>query len=297
MTTHSWAYQPSHPAYRTAWPTLLDDTRRIIDHVRGLGIVIAGPDGRRAPLLDLKEAVSFNGDASTDLAGAPFTLLAPLPAHPRGPAIAIASVTTNRKPYELAVAATLLRAVLLVPEAFAIASDLSWTQWGQAFQAWPPATWGTSPRRIVADLSDAHPAESPLRENIHAVRFGITTPPAPPTVRQFEPGQAVHVHAYGTWRAGTVTKLGRTRVTVRYVRNADGQLDERSFPATAVYSADGVTLVAVDQLRHGDVVIGADGEDLTVDTVSPAGRRRRVVRSTDASRAEVPAGTVLRVRT
>lgn len=223
MTTHSWAYQPSHPAYRTVWPTLLGDARRIIDHVRGLGIVIAGPHGRRTPLLDIADAVSFNGDASTDLAGSPFTLLAPLPQHPRGPATAMATVTTNRKPYELAVTAVLLRAVLLVPEAFAAASDLSWTQWGQAFQAWPPAAWSTSPRRIVADLFDAHPADSPLRESIHAVRFGITAPPATPTVRQFERhfeiGQAVHVHAYGTWRAGTVTKLGRTRITVRYVRN------------------------------------------------------------------------------
>ena len=35
MTTHSWAYQPGPPVYRTAWPTLLGDTPRIIDHVRG----------------------------------------------------------------------------------------------------------------------------------------------------------------------------------------------------------------------------------------------------------------------
>ncbi len=294
MTTHSWAYQPSHPAYRKAWPTLLGDTRRIIDHVRSLGIAIAGPDGRRAPLLDIADAVSFNGDASTDLAGGAFTLLAPLPEHPRGPATATASVTTNRKPYELAVAATLLHAALLVPQAFAIASDLSWTQWGQGFPAWPKAARGTSPRRVVADLFDARPAASPLRESILAVRF--TTPPAPPTVRQFEPGQAVHVHVHGTWRAGTVTKRGRTRVTVRYVRNADGQLDERSFPTTAVHPAGDVALVAVDQLRHGDVVIGADGEDLTVDTVLPAGRRRRVVRYTDASPATVSAQAVLRVR-
>lgn len=298
MTTHSWAYQPSHPAYRTAWPTLLGDARRIIDHVRGLGVVIAGPDGLRTPILDIADVISFNGDASTDLAGQPFTLLAPLPQHPRGPATATATAATNRKPYELAVTAILLRAALLVPQAFTVASDLSWTQWGQGFPAWPSPARGTSPRRIVADLFDAHPAESPLRDSVLAVRFD--RPPAPPTVRQFErhfePGQAVHVHAYGTWRAGTVTQLGRTRITVRYLRNADGQLDERSFPTTAVHPADGVALVAVDQLQHGDVVIGADGEDRTVDAVLPGGRRRRVVRYTDASRATVAAGAVLRVR-
>lgn len=133
----------------------------------------------------------------------------------------------------------------MVPQAVAVASDLSWTPWGQGFPAWPPLAWGTGPRRIVAELFDAHPAASPLRASL-AVRFD--SPPAPPTVRQFGPGQAVHVHAYGTWRAGTVTKLGRTRVTVRYVRNADGQLDERSFPATAVHPADGVALVAADHV-------------------------------------------------
>jgi hypothetical protein len=31
MHRHVWAYQPSHPAYRRAWPTVVDDTRAIID--------------------------------------------------------------------------------------------------------------------------------------------------------------------------------------------------------------------------------------------------------------------------
>jgi hypothetical protein len=102
MTTHSWAYQPSHLAYRQAWPTIVGDARRIIDHVRRLGIVIAGPDGLRTPVLNQQVGIGFNGDASTDLAGEPFTLLAPdcPPGHP----VATGTVTTNRKPYDLAVA-------------------------------------------------------------------------------------------------------------------------------------------------------------------------------------------------
>lgn len=295
MTTHSWAYRPTHPAYRTAWPTLVGDTRRIIDHVRALGVVVAGPDGRRAPRLDVADAVSFNGDATTDLAGAPFTLLAPRPDHPRRPATAAGSVTTNRKPYELAVTAVLLRAVLLMPEAFAVASDLSWTQWGHGCATWPPAATHVSPRRIVAELFDAAPPVSPLRESITAARFAEPLPPRPGRV--FEVGQAVHVYAYGNWRAGTVTKLGRTRVTVAYVRNADGQLDERPFSTMAVYATDGVALVAVDELGSGDVVIGVDGQTRIVETVRPGGRLERVVCYTDTSRATVPTQTVLRVHT
>jgi hypothetical protein len=292
VTVHFWAYQPSHPAYRTAWPTMLADTRRIIDHVRRLGIVIAGPDGRRAPVLDAGEDIQFNGDASTDLAGEPFLLLAPLPEHPRGHPTATASITTNRKPYDLAVTAVLLRAALLVPQAFVVASDASWAQWGNGSPSWPPAARWHSPRRIVADLFDAHPAAVPLHESILAVRFA-----APPSVRQFELGQAVHVHAYGNWRPGTVTKLGRTRVTVRYVRNAGGQTDERPFATTLVHPADGVALVAVDQLHRGDVVIGADEQDLTVDKVVAGPRRHRVVIYTNQSRATLSAQTRLRVRT
>jgi hypothetical protein len=137
MSTRSWAYQPSHPAYRTAWPTILHDTRRIVVHVRQLGIVIAGPDGHRCPVLDAGNGVEFNGDATTDLAGGPFVLLAPLPSHPRGLPTATASCTTHRKPYALAVTAVLLRCALLVPEAFAVASDESWDQWAHGSPGWP----------------------------------------------------------------------------------------------------------------------------------------------------------------
>ncbi len=91
MSTHSWSYQPSQPAYRTAWPTILHDTRRILAHVRQGGIVIAGADGRRSPVLDIGEGIEFNGDATTHLAGSPFVLLAPLPSHPRG----LATATTS----------------------------------------------------------------------------------------------------------------------------------------------------------------------------------------------------------
>ena len=134
MSTHAWAYQPSHPAYRTAWPTILTDTRRIIEHVRRLGIVIAGPNGRRAPVLDPAEGLEFNGDATTDLAGGSF--------------------------------------VLLAPDAFAVASNAPWHgEWANGSPLWPAAAIRHSARRVVADLFDTRPAASPLHESIRDIHF------------------------------------------------------------------------------------------------------------------------------
>jgi hypothetical protein len=40
----------------------------------------------------------------------------------------------------------------------------------------------------------------------------------------------VWVSAFGRWRKGTVTARARTRVTVRYLRNARGEEHEKAFP-------------------------------------------------------------------
>lgn len=45
-------------------------------------------------------------------------------------------------------------------------------------------------------------------------------------------GDQVEVRAYGRMRPGTVTKLGRSRVTVEFTRNSHGDKDERAFGAT-----------------------------------------------------------------
>jgi hypothetical protein len=47
-------------------------------------------------------------------------------------------------------------------------------------------------------------------------------------------GEPVKVRAYGAWRHGTVTKLGRTRVTVTYIRNQSGTRASKSFGATEI---------------------------------------------------------------
>ena len=114
--THYWSVQRSHPNYATAWPTLIDDTRRIIDAVRATGVVIAGPDGYRRPILDPAKGIALNGDATTDLDYEALVLQPPSPA--RGYMWAFCK--TGRRPYDLAVAAILLRARLLLPNVFLI---------------------------------------------------------------------------------------------------------------------------------------------------------------------------------
>lgn len=157
MYRHHWVYRPGHPDYAHAWPVILADSRRMIEAVRRAGIVIAGPDGYRRPLLDTREGLALNGDATSDLAGEPFHLPAPLPLAPDRQAVTV-GCTTNRKPYDLAVSAILLRCTLLLPQTFAVASDGAWdAEWAHG------ATPGTTaPRLVIADLFDVRPPASPL---------------------------------------------------------------------------------------------------------------------------------------
>jgi len=173
--THYWAYQPSLPRYAQAWPTILADTRAIINRVRQAGIVIAGPDGHRRPVLDDRDGIAFNGDATTDLDCDTFQLLSPLPTIRSGTPTATAFCKTWRRPYDLAVASVLLRLVLLLPDVVAIASDGRWDrEWAHgamAFDAHQPV--GLGARTVVADLSGAAPVDSPLRDTLAGIRFGV----------------------------------------------------------------------------------------------------------------------------
>jgi len=174
--THYWAYQPSHPAYATAWPTIIADSRAIIDRVRQAGIVIAGPDGHRRPILDPTDGIGFNGDATSDLDGDPFQLLAPLPAIRSGTPTATAFCKTGRKPYDLAVTSVLLRVALLLPDAFAVASDGRWNgEWAHGVTQFhhDPAWLGA--RMVVAELFGTAPVDSPLRDTLAGIRFGVDT--------------------------------------------------------------------------------------------------------------------------
>ena len=182
MYRHHWVYRPGHPDYAHAWPTILADSRRIIEAVRRSGIVIAGPDGYRRPLLDTGQGLALNGDATSDLDGEPFHLSAPLPLAPDRRAWT-AGCTTSRKPYDLAVAAILLRCTLLLPQAFAVASDGTWdAEWADG------ATPGTTAprlgaRTVIADLFDVRPPASPLRTSVAELH------PAPGTLGPADTGR------------------------------------------------------------------------------------------------------------
>ncbi len=52
-------------------------------------------------------------------------------------------------------------------------------------------------------------------------------------------GDPVLVRAYGRHRHGTVTKLGRTRVTVDFLRNRDGDRASRAFGAWELEPTEG----------------------------------------------------------
>jgi len=159
--THYWDAPTAHPDYAAAWPAIITDTRTIITAVRAAGIVIAGPDGRRRPQLDV-EGIAFNGDATSDLDYESFILAPPGPA----PRVGHPFCKTDRRPYDLAVAAVLLRCHLVLPDTFRIWSDGGWDrEWRHgAIPPAPDARHPTpSPRQLVADLFGPVPDASPLR--------------------------------------------------------------------------------------------------------------------------------------
>jgi hypothetical protein len=164
MYRHYWVYRPGDTDYRRLWSTILADTRTVIEHTRRAGIVIAGADGLRRPLLDLTEGIALNGDATTDLDGQPFTLQAPPDEDSRRAHVVRGSCATGRKPYDLAVAAVLLRCQHLVPDAFALNSDGGWdTDWLLGPQ--PRTSLATiSPRELVTRLFQYSPPACPFSD-------------------------------------------------------------------------------------------------------------------------------------
>lgn len=65
-------------------------------------------------------------------------------------------------------------------------------------------------------------------EAANSSTYGVTER-VEPVSRTYSLGQAVLVRAFGRPRAGTVTKLGRTTVTVTYSRNQQGDQHTRTF--------------------------------------------------------------------
>jgi hypothetical protein len=55
-----------------------------------------------------------------------------------------------------------------------------------------------------------------------------------PVETTYRIAQAVLVHSFGRWREGQITKLGRTRVTVDYQTNKQGDRRTKTFTAADV---------------------------------------------------------------
>lgn len=147
--THYYCYPPQDPGYARMWPTLVADTEAITERVRQLGIGIAGPSGHGAPMVN-DVWIAFNGEAAKNWDYESFVLDPPGSHRTCTPPRVWAFCKTGRRPYDLAVTAVLLRAQLLGPALFAIASDGTWHQdWWRA-------------RTLVGELFEAYPTASPL---------------------------------------------------------------------------------------------------------------------------------------
>ncbi|HEY4023791.1 MAG TPA: hypothetical protein VGM75_34265 [Pseudonocardiaceae bacterium] len=161
--THYYRYAPNHPSFRAGWPQMVEDAQRIIDRVRGAGVVISGLGD--APPVSI-DRIAFDGDGEAELTGESFVItptLADLNSWEYDEhGVARVFCKTERFPYDLAVTAVLLRCRTIAPDVFALRSDGDWTDdWAQ--EATYPAT-GLNTRDLVAELFGDRPLESPFTD-------------------------------------------------------------------------------------------------------------------------------------
>jgi hypothetical protein len=156
---HNWSYSRRQPAYRSAWPGLVRDTRTILRAVSAAGIHLAGPAGLVAPVADDRVGIVFNGDAHRSEHGQTFLLRPPAVREgSHGPMSVVDSCRTDQLPYDVAVTAVLLRFKLLLPHTFTVLSDGHWNrEWACGTRAQQ-----LSARTLVGDLFGDHPIHTPL---------------------------------------------------------------------------------------------------------------------------------------
>jgi hypothetical protein len=157
---HFWVYRSTEHRYAARWPTILADTARILARTADLGIIICGPDGHGAPVVDTHRGIAFNGDTSGHTE--PLRLSTPhrnpYPSPCGIPAPATGSCQTGRRVYDVAVAAVLLRCHLLLGDDFTVCSDGDWgLEWAIGVRVGQP-----SPRHVISALFGGDPVASPL---------------------------------------------------------------------------------------------------------------------------------------
>jgi len=127
--THYYSFVPASPEFRSAFPQLLADTRQILDDLTAKGVPTAGPMGDGQPMLTAN-VIAFNGVGPEDdyESFALETGQDPSIARhaPDGQTFVWTFCKTARRPYDLAVAAVLLRAKQLAPRHVALSSDGRW---------------------------------------------------------------------------------------------------------------------------------------------------------------------------
>ncbi len=160
--SHYWGYDPIDPSFLAAWPQMVADARVIADYVRSeLAITLADGLGGGEPQID-ERAICLNGSRREGLHYQTFAIW-PEPwkvwaesareghrgwakserLHYRQRGLVEWFCKTARQPYDIAVAAILLRCQHLAPDAFAIDSDGSWeVDWQPALEPPTPGAVG-----------------------------------------------------------------------------------------------------------------------------------------------------------
>ena len=137
--THHFAYLPHSLQLRRAWPLLRLDTARILSEARRSGVFVAGVLGDEEPLLD-EQVIAFNGRGNQQRDMFVLSRTALTNRSRWGRRYMLAACETGRRPYDLAVAAVLLRTWQLAPKAISLGSDGTWDE-----------DWRAA-RELVADL-------------------------------------------------------------------------------------------------------------------------------------------------
>jgi hypothetical protein len=168
---HHFRYNTALPAYQDAWPRMVADALTIVQAADRMQVTICGPHGDNAPKIS-DTGIALNG-SRWQASDHDSLVICPsvTTQHARismgaEPGFLSDTCKTGRRPYDVAVAAILLRCHLLAPEAFRINSDGRWDrEWIYGAHRWeedPAPPYGPSARALVAYLFGDAPTESPF---------------------------------------------------------------------------------------------------------------------------------------
>jgi hypothetical protein len=120
----------------------------------------------------------------------------------------------------------------------------------------------------------ANGGEIRFMSKIDAEAFAVGGGRVETVTASYSVGDKVQAYAFGAWRDGVVTKLGRTRVTVNFTRNRSGDQAERAFTATDLEPAPRVPVKAAEPAPaeaevQDETEIGEGGGEVTEVVTTP----------------------------